>query len=181
MTSRISSWYGELSTTPLRGRLARSHIQFHYIQCSIPAFTDLLPAPDNTTVIDLLFLAAQWLSLAKLRLHTDSTLASLTLTTMQFGEILRRFKDVVCPRYQTKDTPREARARSRLRASKGKAGGSGAQAREFNLNTYKVHALGDYPATIRFFGTTDSYSTQTVRLPLRTSRRVSTVLTHCHV
>jgi len=31
-----------------------------------------------------------------------------------------------------------------------------------NLSTYKLHALGDYVNTIRHFGTTDSYSTQTV-------------------
>jgi hypothetical protein len=31
-----------------------------------------------------------------------------------------------------------------------------------NLFTYKLHALGDYVRTIRAFGTTDSYSTQTV-------------------
>jgi hypothetical protein len=44
---------------------------------------------------------------------------------------------------------------------------SGEQARSrrlkaFNLNTYKAHALGDYTATIRRFGTTDSYSTEPV-------------------
>jgi hypothetical protein len=41
--------------------------------------------------------------------------------------------------------------------------------RSFNLNTYKLHALGDYVASIRHFGTTDSYSTEPVslhRLPL---------------
>jgi hypothetical protein len=32
----------------------------------------------------------------------------------------------------------------------------------FNLNTYKFHALGDYTATIRRYGTTDSYSTEPV-------------------
>lgn len=31
-----------------------------------------------------------------------------------------------------------------------------------NLNTYKVHALGDYVETIRKYGTTDSYSTELV-------------------
>ncbi|KAK0243613.1 hypothetical protein EDD85DRAFT_918032 [Armillaria nabsnona] len=31
---------------------------------------------------------------------------------------------------------------------------------EFNLSTYKYHAMGDYPGMIRAFGTTDSYSTQ---------------------
>ena len=34
--------------------------------------------------------------------------------------------------------------------------------RKFKLNTVKVHFLGDYARTIRMFGTTDSYSTQTV-------------------
>ena len=34
--------------------------------------------------------------------------------------------------------------------------------KDFSLNTYKVHALGDYTATIRRYGTTDSYSTEPV-------------------
>jgi hypothetical protein len=34
--------------------------------------------------------------------------------------------------------------------------------KKFNMATYKFHALGDYVQTIRMFGTTDSYSTQTV-------------------
>ncbi|RDB18275.1 hypothetical protein Hypma_000641 [Hypsizygus marmoreus] len=33
----------------------------------------------------------------------------------------------------------------------------------FNLFTYKLHALGDYVRTIKWFGTTDSYSTQPVK------------------
>jgi hypothetical protein len=41
---------------------------------------------------------------------------------------------------------------------------SGRQPKQFNLNTYKYHALGDYCNTIRRFGTTDSYSTQPVSL-----------------
>lgn len=36
------------------------------------------------------------------------------------------------------------------------------KARTLNLNTYKVHALGDYADTIRKYGTTDSYSTELV-------------------
>lgn len=31
-----------------------------------------------------------------------------------------------------------------------------------SLHTYKHHALGDYVDTIRRYGTTDSYSTETV-------------------
>jgi hypothetical protein len=34
----------------------------------------------------------------------------------------------------------------------------------FNLLTYKLHSLGDYVRAIRWFGTTDSYSTQPVCL-----------------
>jgi hypothetical protein len=36
------------------------------------------------------------------------------------------------------------------------------RSKTFNLNTYKIHALGDYVATIRQYGTTDSYSTEPV-------------------
>lgn len=32
----------------------------------------------------------------------------------------------------------------------------------WNLDTYKIHALGDYVETIRLYGTTDSYSTELV-------------------
>ncbi|KAJ3724782.1 hypothetical protein C8R42DRAFT_640705 [Lentinula raphanica] len=42
----------------------------------------------------------------------------------------------------------------------------------FNLNTYKFHALGDYPWTIRTFGTTDSYSTQLSELEHRRVKRL---------
>ena len=31
--------------------------------------------------------------------------------------------------------------------------------KKLNVNTYKVHSLGDYARTIRRVGTTDSYST----------------------
>jgi hypothetical protein len=34
----------------------------------------------------------------------------------------------------------------------------------FNLNTYKLHALGNYTMTIRRYGTTDSYSTEMVHI-----------------
>ena len=83
---------------------------------------------------------------------------------------MRRFKDVVCSKYPTIELPREEAARRRRNAASAAAGQplkeprtSGKLSRSLNLNTYKFHALGDYPATIRRFGTTDSYSTQAVR------------------
>lgn len=38
----------------------------------------------------------------------------------------------------------------------------GPRVKEFNLSTYKLHALGDYASAVRRFGTTDNYSTQIV-------------------
>lgn len=40
---------------------------------------------------------------------------------------------------------------------------SGRKSKMFNLNTYKHHSLGDYLETIRQRGTTDSFSTESVR------------------
>jgi hypothetical protein len=37
------------------------------------------------------------------------------------------------------------------------------QLKTLNLNTYKIHALGDYVSAIKAYGTTDSYTTETVR------------------
>lgn len=37
-----------------------------------------------------------------------------------------------------------------------------AKTKGFNLHTYKYHRLGDYPAAIKRFGTTDNTTTQTV-------------------
>jgi len=34
--------------------------------------------------------------------------------------------------------------------------------KKFSLRSYKYHSLGDYPDTVRRFGTTDSYSTEPV-------------------
>lgn len=36
--------------------------------------------------------------------------------------------------------------------------------KSLNLNTYKNHSLGDYTETIRRYGTTDSYSTESVTI-----------------
>lgn len=72
-----------------------------------------------------------------------------------------------------KDLPSEEAARSRQKARKAAQGlqlppnnpaqgNDGPKTRRFNLQTYKLHALGDYVDTIRQFGTTDNYTTQSV-------------------
>ncbi|KAG6905700.1 hypothetical protein DXG01_001205 [Tephrocybe rancida] len=50
---------------------------------------------------------------------------------------------------------------------KGKQPDSRRKNKTFNLNTYKVHSMGDYSSAIRTFGTTDSYSTETGELEHR--------------
>ncbi|KAF7349533.1 hypothetical protein MSAN_01743700 [Mycena sanguinolenta] len=143
--------------------------------CSIPVVEGLLPEPFNSEILDLLFTFAEWHTLAKLKLHTETTLGLLDSVTTVLGRLLRRFKRVVCPEFATKELPSEEAARGRRQAKKAAQGkGKGRattkttpNAKEYNLNTYKFHSLGDYPSTIRWFGTSDSYSTQTGELEHR--------------
>ena len=51
------------------------------------------------------------------------------------------------------------------------SGSGGTKAKTFNLRTYKLHALGDYPQTIRKHGTTDNYTSQRVGDGAGLSRR----------
>jgi hypothetical protein len=106
-------------------------------------------------------------------MHTDQTLKILDTATVEIGEELRKFNGKTCPAFDTKELKREADARTRrllkkARRSSRTAPGSAGSAqntrlsKQFSLQTYKLHSLGDYAATIRMFGTTDSYSTERV-------------------
>jgi hypothetical protein len=118
---------------------------------------------------------ATWHGLAKLRLHTDSTLTDLENSSTRLGDLLRKFKTEVCSAYATRDLPSEEAARGRRQAAKAqKATGSQAAVlpskpntnmskfRDFNLETYKLHSIPDYGPSIRAFGTTDNTSSQSV-------------------
>ena len=158
-------------------------------KCSIPVFEGLLPSPHNRIILNLLYELATWLSLAKLRLHTETTLKALEASTKRLGDVLREFRKVTCEAYVTKELPseeaargrREAALHSKQQASNGPTQGSGTtttqspngsttsrtsgkgkREKKFNLLTYKFHALGDYSQASRMFGTTDSYTTQVV-------------------
>jgi hypothetical protein len=99
------------------------------------------------------------------RLHTEQTLASFERLTADLGTLLRHFSTVICAAFSTTELPRERAARIRRTAnSPGSTTSSGgAKAKGFNLSTYKLHALGNYPQTIREHGTTDNYTSQRVR------------------
>jgi hypothetical protein len=119
--------------------------------------------------LDLLFDLATWHAYAKLRLHTEDTLAFFDSATVVLGETVRKFSRTVCSHYHTTELPQEYAARGRreaaltLKQSQAAQGRSaGVKRKTLNLQTYKYHALGDYPNTIRRMGTTDNYSTQPV-------------------
>jgi hypothetical protein len=138
----------------------------------MPAFEGLFPEPHESIVQHLLFTMALWHALAKLRMHTDSTLDRLDTLTTELGRAIRKFSSVTCTAFLTHELPRETAARARRRAKKASTGTSALpsmspaptlpKTKPFNLSTPKLHALGDYISTIRKYGTTDSYSTQTV-------------------
>ena len=118
------------------------------------------------------------------------------------GVKLRAFAGRITKGFDVKEHPKEAAARIRRNAAnlrkkttKGKRpakpapvkksnkGKQQVKAKEKNpkkaismsLLTYKLHALGDYVETIRRWGTTDSYNSQTVRIffyPANSSNRL---------
>jgi len=145
----------------------------------MPVFDGLLPAKHNNDIQSLLFTTAEWHTLAKMRLHTDSTLAWLDESTKAFGKEIRRFQSHTCSFFDTRELPQEEAARSRRqKKTKGSinlsntspltpaqstaTSSAGTKKKLFNLILIKLHALGDYVKTIKTFGTTDSYSTQPV-------------------
>ena len=115
-----------------------------------------------------------WHGLAKLRLHTDTTLNIFEAVTVDLGNSIRMFASDTCASFAMKELPREAEARRRRgQQDTGRSSrpqdttsnvGHGQRPKGLNLQTYKLHALADYPSQIKMYGTTDSYSTQSVRL-----------------
>ncbi|GAB1524474.1 hypothetical protein RhiTH_007628 [Rhizoctonia solani] len=157
------------------GRIAARDFE-DILQCSIPAFEGLLPESCDRPAQQLLFIFAQWHGMAKLRLHTKSTLGIFKSLTIKLASALRAFSDLT-KSLDVRETPQEyARRKKRQEAAKAVAmtrihqetptrqtishSGDGRRICSLNLNTYKFHALGDYVRTIEEFGTTDSYSTQ---------------------
>src|SRR5487761_1237835 len=84
---------------------------------------------------------------------------------------MRKFVRETCQAYNTLELPKETSARGRRsaalaakkngRAAKGKTS-TAPKCKKLNLETYKYHALAEYPETIRRYGTTDNYNTQIV-------------------
>ena len=82
-------------------------ILIRYIQCSIPVFDGLLPQKHDKMLSKLLFELATWHGLAKLRLHTDTTLTNLETSSTRLCDLLRKFKTDTCSAYVMQDLPSE--------------------------------------------------------------------------
>ncbi|KAJ3533279.1 hypothetical protein NMY22_g7397 [Coprinellus aureogranulatus] len=150
------------NASEMKRRAARDYENL--LQCAIPAFEGLLPENINSAVMKLLFVCAQWHALAKLRMHHDLTLDLLDYWTILLGAEFRKFHEL-CSSIPTKELKKEADARARREGkSNGKAASSSRKPASLNIFTIKFHYLGDYSSTIRKFGTTDSYSTETGEL-----------------
>ncbi|KAG9089568.1 hypothetical protein FRC06_001484 [Ceratobasidium sp. 370] len=164
------------------GRIAARDFE-DILQCCGPIFKGLLPKDCDELAQTLLFLFTEWHGLAKLRLHTTSTLKIFKSVTAKLGTALRGFAKLT-ESMGVRETPKEyAHRKKQAEASKvssmswrpctatnathGKKAqlqqnphGDGHHIRTLNLNTYKMHSFGDFPGSVEEFGTTDSYSMQ---------------------
>ncbi|KAI0719739.1 hypothetical protein C8T65DRAFT_736307 [Cerioporus squamosus] len=163
------------------------------LKCIIPCFDGLpgISEADNDAILTLLFVAAYWHALAKMRLHSDTSVGLLGDTTTVLGYELWYFANVTCQHFRTRETQSEYEARKRAEARRQHAAvqaqagpsstlsgshshptpasvtpssatlpPSGRRPQTFNLNTIKMHFLGDYPWFIKLIGSTDSYTSQ---------------------
>ncbi|PIL33172.1 hypothetical protein GSI_04622 [Ganoderma sinense ZZ0214-1] len=135
-----------------------AHEYGELLKCAIPLLEGLLPEPHNTRLLKLLFTMAYWHGFGGLHMHTDATTEILDNLTTLLGQRLRHFKDTTCAVYATRELKREAEQRHRredkakltqLSSSKTTAApGDNRRLKTLNLDTFKLHALGDYVASI---------------------------------
>ena len=106
-------------------------------------------------------------------MHTDYTLELLLQVTVALGNRMHEFQKEkkTCAIFKMRESEcewaawmqRQAKNMAMAKTKSNSLTHSNArQQKEFNLKTYKFHALGDYCSTIRHFRTTDSYSIQPV-------------------
>lgn len=119
-------------------------------------------------MLNLFWELACWHALAKLRLHSETTVQILEAFTTTLGKATRVFA-TACEDYDTRELPSEeaARGRRELRLrmkSKAPASRARPKTKKLNISTFKDHNLGHYPWGIRHSGTSDNFSTQTVSL-----------------
>ncbi|KAJ7208311.1 hypothetical protein GGX14DRAFT_365445, partial [Mycena pura] len=144
------------------------------IQCIWPVLEGLFPDPVlERLVMDLCFSLAVWHGHGKLRLHTSSSISRFRTLTTDLCKLIRRFASETRS-IKTLELDREAKSRGRrlqkhLLASNPTtttpelpASVTARLPKSFNPDTYKIHAIPDYPDAIRLFGSMESFSTHIV-------------------
>ena len=103
--------------------------------------------------MSLLFLLCHWHGLAKLHMHTDDTLRLMDLVTVMLGNHLHMFASETCTAFATRELHREAEAQTRRQScetllkegtSSSNIQAAARKVKTLNLQTYKIHALGNY-------------------------------------
>ncbi|TFK81828.1 hypothetical protein K466DRAFT_648231 [Polyporus arcularius HHB13444] len=91
------------------------------LQCAYFTFDGLLAdTAHDKIVMKMIFVLATWHALAKLRLHSDSTLTYFEHMTQVLGTVVRAWVRHVCSAYVTKELPSETVTRQRRKAAKTK-------------------------------------------------------------
>jgi hypothetical protein len=117
-------------------------------------------------LMDLLYVMNKWAALAKMRMHTDTSLRFFHDTTALLGQQLCRFVWVFCPKFNTWETqpevePRRQAAKNQAKkttraqplSAPPKAVVIERQKKEYNGKTIKQHSIGDIAQTIAEVGT----------------------------
>ena len=131
-----------------------------YLQYALPCFEGMFPHKYDGLFQDITFTMATWHGFAKLRMHTDHSVAVFDGFTTVLGQVVRDFSDA-CDDLEVYETVREAARRVRRQAAQG-GSTSERKRRAFNMYTYKWHVLTHYPQSIPLIGTLDIASTQKV-------------------
>ena len=88
-------------------------------KCAIPVLDGLFPDhEDDLCVRRVLFIAAYWHSLAKLRMHTTTSISIFRSVTKLLGTTVRDFCQTTCLKIAARELPREANARLRRQAQR---------------------------------------------------------------
>jgi hypothetical protein len=130
----------------------------HPFQCTMPVFKSLFPEDHDVIIQSLLYRFTHSHTLAKLRMHSETTLSLLDEVFKKLSCQLHEFRDITCVAFTMFELPKE-KAMQECKAVCEHSGcinpdtgsASGQNVTKFNLNTYKFHTMGDYLQLIRFF------------------------------
>ncbi|KAF8156743.1 hypothetical protein B0H34DRAFT_798127 [Crassisporium funariophilum] len=143
------------------------------LQCAIPVFEGLLPQKHDGIVRKLLFELSTWHGLAKLRLHTETTINDLENSTIRLGSILREFQSTVCNAYDTYDLPSEEAARGRRQSAL-----ASKQSQKNKSTIPQAHATGRPGGSQKIQAATDAAPAQTRKKRPKREFSLGTYKTH---